>query len=113
MKKRKKKLNQKIILTAILLIILTIAILVLFENGFFEKKSKETKKIELKDKCSLMFNRVIHQIKTEDVCKTMCKNECNSQNLNYLKVEFVAKEENCNTCNCYCDQKWENQKNST
>jgi len=102
MKKSKKNDYFKYIIALIFFLAIMAISLFLFEKYYLDKKENSQEKIEIKDRCTLMLGNLIHQIKTENNCITICEQECEAKNKNYEKVEFLASEADCNTCNCYC-----------
>lgn len=103
-KLRKKRIYSKIILSIIIFLIIITSALVFIEEdaiALFEKKEIQT--FELKDECSLLFNTIVHRIKTEENCASLCKIECDAQDLAYVNVSFEAYETECHTCSCRCN----------
>jgi hypothetical protein len=99
-KRRINHLGSKIFLTIIIILLIVIVGLIFIEKGIFKKS--EIKEIELRDECSLLFNNLIHSVKTEDDCKRKCNSECETQELNYKESKFTYSETTCHTCNCFC-----------
>ena len=65
--------------------------------------NRKPKTINIKDECSLLFNNLIHIIKTKGNCESLCKNKCSSYNLKFKSVEFKENRTSCNTCECFCN----------
>ena len=106
---KKKFLSKKIVLISIIiLVVLTLFILTYlgFEYGFlsnpFDDFNKKSKLYSVKDECSLILGNLIHSIKDEGICEAKCKIYCQTRELDYKNSEFIAKESDCNICNCYC-----------
>ena len=66
----------------------------------FEKK--EIKIIPIADKCSILFENILHPIKDEAGCENSCRSECLTRDMKFYKSEFSFNQDSCNTCNCYC-----------
>ncbi len=98
-KKRQKKL-VKIILIGLVTLLILLILIDLKVWKFFEKK--DIKIISLEDKCSLMSGVILHAIKDDSGCENYCHSECSIIKMKFYKVEFQAKDNSCNTCNCYC-----------
>jgi cell division protein YceG involved in septum cleavage len=98
--KKKRIKKSKIIIYIITILVLITAALFLFEQGYFKQNSEY--KVELKDECGVLFNTIIHQIKTVNNCESLCKIECDSQQLKFERVEFSTEVGSCNECSCYC-----------
>ncbi len=98
--KKSSHLKSKIFLIVISILLITTLILSLFETNIF-KKDKNLK-IHLKDECSILFNNLIHSIKTSGNCKSICSLECERKNLEFKSINFTKKENSCNNCDCYC-----------
>jgi hypothetical protein len=105
MKKKKKIKISKvlIILTILLSIILIVTILIQLDiKGRIDKVFAEPKLLTIEDKCSLIMNNLLHEIKNEDDCKIRCNNQCNLENMRTLKSEFITPNNSCYACKCYC-----------
>ena len=100
-KSKNKKFLKKIIIGAIIFLTLIVAALIILETDVLEKKERVY--IEVNDECSLMLNRIIHQIKTDAGCKMKCINECNLRELEYSESKFIEKQDSCHECKCYCE----------
>lgn len=105
--KRKKKNHKKKSSPFLLLTIITLAIIVLILALFSldiitTNFSKKPISIQLKDKCSLLFNTILHIIKNDADCDIHCKNECSSQELDFFNSNFTSIENSCNNCTCQC-----------
>jgi hypothetical protein len=100
MKKHKNFSKILIILTILILILI---ILISLDLGVFKTlQKKEVKMIPLLDRCSILFNNILHNIKDEAGCENTCKSECSTRKMKFYDSEFYASQESCNTCNCYC-----------
>lgn len=102
--KRKKNPKLSKTISQVLIILLIILLLVILINlkfwKYFEKKEVEI--VSLEDRCSVMFNSILHTIKDESGCENYCRAECFTRKSDFYKVEFYLSEDSCNTCNCYC-----------
>ncbi len=101
---KNKTLNKILIIFLILFIVATLIISAIYlgVTNYFLNKFEEPELIVLQDECSLLMNNIIHQIKDEDGCKIMCLGECEVREKEFVNSEFILREENCHTCNCYC-----------
>jgi hypothetical protein len=99
----KKKLHFKKMLVILFVLIIILLILISIELKpwkYFEKK--EIKKIMLLDRCSVLFNNILHSIKDESSCENYCRSECSTRKMGFYNSEFELSNEGCNACNCYC-----------
>ena len=104
-KRRNPNKIVKIILIIIILLSIIFFSLLIFESSipeslksFFDKP----KMYSIVDECSLIFNKVVHQIKSEGDCNIMCRNECILEKMNFYEVNFTLNSNSCNICDCYC-----------
>ena len=99
---RKKNSFKKILIAFwILIFILIILLLINFKVWKYLDK-KEVKMIPLLDRCSLIFDNLLHSIKDESSCENYCRSECITREMKFYDSEFSLKENSCNICNCYC-----------
>ena len=99
--KRKRKIKN--LLKIILLLTAILMILILINIKFWKYFDKEDIKIvSLQDRCSIMFENILHTIKDDSGCENYCRAECITRDMSFYKSEFEAMEDSCNTCNCYC-----------
>ncbi len=103
MKKQKKLIKKLSFLVAILILILLalISINLNFE-GFVKSIFRSSELIVIKDNCGVVMDNLIHEIKSEDVCRIRCINECVLLEKSIDRVEFIENESSCYKCNCYC-----------
>ena len=100
--KRGKKRNfLRYISTAIIVLAIIVIGLYLFDTNNLPRLGPE-KVIQIQDKCGILFQTIIHHIKSESNCASLCKIECDSQDLTYSRVEFVLNQTACHSCTCYC-----------
>lgn len=104
MKKKRTLKKIRIIILVLLLVLLVLILINLKVWKYFEKR--EIKMIPLADKCSILMNNLIHSIKDSSGCENYCRSECLTLNMNFYKSDFSANLKGCNTCDCYCKQKW-------
>lgn len=57
---------------------------------------------EIQDKCGQFVNLVSHTIENEDTCKSRCRAQCGTKDLDFKKIDFIKKETECNYCKCFC-----------
>ena len=106
--KKEKKSRKGIFITIILFIILLVLVILtlLFQLNIiknpFKNFNSKPQLFSIKDECSLIVGKLIHNIKDEGSCQLMCKLNCNVRNLNFYNSEFKEIEKDCNECNCYC-----------
>jgi hypothetical protein len=104
-KKEKKKLKKLRVSNIFLIVLVMLLILlgVLLWVQFHDKKSlKEPKLFVIEDKCSVMFNTIMHVITDEGKCRLSCRYECEIRDLKISLSEFIESNNSCHTCNCYC-----------
>jgi hypothetical protein len=99
---KKKRVFKKILfLLFVLVFVLIVLILINMKVGeYFHKK--EIRMIPLMDRCSVLFNDIIHVIKDESSCENSCRSECLTREMEFYNSEFSFNQESCNICNCYC-----------
>jgi hypothetical protein len=105
MNKRKTRNLIKIIYIMIAILALVALVLLINEllpNGTIKNPWKVPEKYPIKDECALILNRLIHQIKDEADCHIRCRNECTVREKDISSSEFIAQDQDCNICNCYC-----------
>jgi len=100
-RRERKRLIKKI---AIIILILVMIIIVLFFIEYYPKITfaKEPEKYFIEDECGLVVGNLIHQIKNEGECRIECRNECEVRDKKFYDSEFIARENACYLCNCYC-----------
>jgi hypothetical protein len=76
--------------------------LIISSFGLFEGSS-EPEMFSIKDECSLMMGNLIHQIRDEGECRIKCVNECDVREMNFVRFEFEGKNNDCSSCDCWCD----------
>ena len=100
--RKKKKLSKKVILITIILALTLLVLLSMQYEVWNINKTKKTKKIEVRDECSFMVGKLIHQISDLDGCKLKCLAECDMNKMKFYNSEFLVKNNSCNYCGCYC-----------
>lgn len=100
MKRKKSKKTIKIIFWALIILLILLILINLKFWKYFEKK--EIILIPLQDRCSIMFDNLLHTIKDNSGCENYCRAECTTRDIEFYKTEFCLKENSCNICNCYC-----------
>ena len=107
-KKKNKKIKKRslkfiLIVLIVLLVVLSFFLFLQFsEKTPWENFSKKPKLIVIEDECSLIFNRIIHEIKNSGECRIACINECRIRGEEIYNSKFIESNDSCNTCNCYC-----------
>jgi hypothetical protein len=101
MKNRRKTYKRILIALGFLFLILIILILINMKIWEIFAK-KEIKLVVIEDKCSVLFDNLLHSIKDESSCENYCRSECLTRKLSFYDFEFIFKEKSCNICNCYC-----------
>jgi hypothetical protein len=99
--RRRRFFKRKIFVLLILLLVLILLISIDFKV-WKPLEKKEVKMIPLIDRCSVLFNNLLHSIKDESSCENYCMAECSTRDMKFYKSEFSPNLEGCNTCNCYC-----------
>lgn len=81
--------------------IVSLIFLVYFEfdfSSYFEKPEL----FEIKDECSLIMGKLVHQIGNDGACKTACLGECEIRGLKFESFE-LSRPSDCYLCKCYCN----------
>ena len=99
--KKKKFFKKTLIVLEILILVLIILLAINFKVWQYVEK-KEIKTIPLIDKCSVLFDNILHTIKDEASCENYCRSECLTRKIKFYNSEFSFNEKGCNTCYCYC-----------
>src|SRR4030043_2327905 len=100
MKKKRAFRKMFFILLALILILILLISINLKIWKYLEKR--EIKMISVPDRCSILFNNLLHSIKDESSCENYCRSECIVREMKYYKIEFTNNLDSCNICNCYC-----------
>lgn len=74
--------------------------LIMSSFGLFEKNEPEL--FIIRDECSLVMGNLIHQVRDMGECRIKCVNECDVRDMDFLKFEFLGKNNDCNSCECWC-----------
>ena len=101
----KKKNTIRILVVLLVIGIISLIVVSLIQFGvtsLISKRLEKPEKFEIRDECSLILGKVIHQIKDEGNCKIMCLGECEVRNMEFYDSEFIEKESDCHVCYCYC-----------
>lgn len=93
--KKKMMKDPRSIFIAILAIILLAVLFMFLDTG-------ETRSFEIEDKCGKFVNLLSHTIEDEATCKSRCRAQCQSEDMNFKKVDFEVPVQGCNKCTCYC-----------
>jgi predicted negative regulator of RcsB-dependent stress response len=99
---KKKKFFKKILFMILVLFLILIILIFINLKGWEYFQKKEVKMIPIIDRCSVLFNNILHSIKDESSCENYCRSECLTRKMEFYNSEFSFKEGACNTCNCYC-----------
>lgn len=100
-KNNSKKLFNKILIVLGILVAIFF-VLILVNLKFFELFNREIKTVQIVDRCSLLFDSIVHSIKDESGCETSCRAECIVREIKFYKSEFSENAEGCNNCVCHC-----------
>lgn len=100
MKKKKSHKTAIIVFWALVILLIILTLINLKFWKYLEKK--EIVFVPLQDRCSIMFDNLLHTIKDESGCENYCRAECSTRDIDFYKAEFYLKEDSCNICNCYC-----------
>ena len=102
-KRRKSSLIKKILVTIVLLIALIVLLFFIeYYPDALGSLAKKPKMYNVEDRCGIILDRLLHQIKDEGECRIACRNECEVRNEKFDSSEFIPKENECNVCSCYC-----------
>lgn len=104
-KKNKNKVLLKILLTLIIVFVIIFIILLCYQLGYFndiKRNINPPKLLVIPPDCALIMGRLIDKMTSNDYCKQMCTNRCETSDMFYYKSEFIKRENSCNLCNCYC-----------
>ncbi len=82
-------------------LILILILLLMISFNVFEHN--ETRMFSIKDECSIVVGNLIHQIRNNGECRIKCVNECDVRKMNFEKFDFTEKDNECNSCECWCD----------
>jgi hypothetical protein len=99
---RKKKTFKKMLMILGILLLILIVLVAIDMKAWKYLEKKEVRMIPLTDKCSVLFNEIIHTIKDGSSCENYCRAECLSRKMKFYNSEFSLNQEGCNACNCYC-----------
>ncbi len=103
-KTAKRKTNRAIVIglfVGIGVLVLVLIGLVMFNFGFFENHEPEF--FSVKDECSLIMGNLVHQIRDDGECRIRCVNECDVRDMDFVKFEYEGKDNDCNSCGCWCN----------
>jgi hypothetical protein len=81
------------------MIIIGLSLLIL---AFLSWALLETEEFQIEDKCGKFVNLASHTIEDETKCRTRCLGQCQSQDMDYVKVRFEEVPGSCNICTCHC-----------
>lgn len=106
--KKKSKAGQKtrgrnivfILFISLGVLILVLGLLLMFDFGVFKKN--EVKMFSIKDECSIVVGNLIHQIRNDGECRIKCVNECYIREMDFEKFNFIEKNDDCSSCECWC-----------
>ncbi len=102
---KNKRRVLKTIFFLIIMLILILGSLIYFQSGlpkYIKRYMGEPRLFEITDECSYLVGNLIHQIRDSDECKIRCNNQCETEKLNFYKMNFVQKNNSCHVCQCYC-----------
>ncbi len=99
--RKKKNFKRNLIVLYILFAVLILLVLINLRVWEYLGE-KEIKVITLEDRCSVLFNNILHTIKDESGCENYCRAECSTRDMDFYKSEFSLNLEGCNSCKCYC-----------
>lgn len=99
---RKKRFFKKILIILGVLFLVLIILLSINMKVWKYIEKKEIKTIPLTDKCSVLFDNILHTIKDESSCENYCRSECLTREMKFYNSEFSFNQKGCNICNCYC-----------
>jgi len=105
MKIKKIKISKKLLVLIILLSVL-LGILLIFQFEIpkkIKKNPRETIELQIPDRCNLILNNLIHEIKGEGDCNIRCINECRLNEMEILEYEFIENKTSCHLCKCHCE----------
>ncbi len=105
-KQRKSRKGVFIIIILLIVLLLVIIPILLFQLNIIGNPLKNLNSkpqlFVIKDECSLIVGKLIHNIKDEGSCQLICRSNCEVRSLNFYNSEFKEIEKDCNECNCYC-----------
>jgi hypothetical protein len=95
-----KNVPKRKYLLYLMVVVLALLALWLVVIPMTAKKSEKMEMIQ--DRCSLFMGNLLHQVKDEPSCRINCRNYCDTEKMDYLRVVFVEYNDKCNLCECYC-----------
>jgi hypothetical protein len=101
---KKNRLLNKIIFLAIILAVIFLILLAIWLEIplFLEELFKKPQMFQIKDECSMILSKLIHQINDQNACKIKCISECSFRETEFYNSSFIPNEDSCSICNCYC-----------
>jgi hypothetical protein len=99
---KKKRVFKKILIVLYVLFAILILLLLINLKVWKYLEKKDVKMVTLEDRCSVLFNNILHTIKDESGCENSCRAECSTREMEFYKSEFSLNLEGCNDCKCYC-----------
>ena len=88
-------MKKNMIVWTLIMILLISTLVILFLPG-----KKES--FDIKDRCGPIMNLIHHTIADETSCKTHCRSQCNTKDLEFDKIKFTLNARGCNECICTC-----------
>lgn len=99
--KRKSRGVVIALFVCVAVLVLVLLGLIMYSFGFFE--SNEPELFVIKDECGSVLGNLIHQIRDAGECRIKCVNECDVRDMEFFEFEFEGKNNDCNSCECWCD----------
>jgi len=100
--KRSRLIKSTLIIIILLIVLIAILSVIEYYPNALVSLTEKPKLYVIQDRCSIILDRLIHQIKDEGECRIACRNECGVRNEQFESSEFIEKENACHICNCYC-----------
>ena len=91
-------IHHNMLTWVIIILIALAAVLVYFTYPLLFLKEPFT----IKDNCGLFLNLVSHTIKDEASCRSQCRAQCSTEDLEFSSSTFVNQEPACHDCECQC-----------
>jgi len=101
-RRRNSWIKRTLVAIVILIALIVLLLLIEYYPDTLGSLTRKPKLYAVQDRCSIILDRLLHQIKDDGECRIACRNECEVRNEEFDSSEFIGKENACNICNCYC-----------
>ncbi len=101
----RRRVNRKVVAWLFVfagILVLILLGLMLYNFGVFEKK-EGPQLFNIKDECALVMGNLVHQVRDDGECRIKCVNECDVRDMDFMRFSFEGKNDDCNSCDCWCE----------